>query len=292
MNPFVAHFVSSYLILPIMTVIFSIVACVIAKRNKFLNNKKIIFYILLGGIILALPGLTGFLDYNFMPYMYVVLVILYCILGYYNQAVLNRFFSSGQNPPSFGIRLLFTFTVMALGCGLFSLVFNLCNELQYGLWACTCLLPFIFPVIYRRTVECYFEIPVEIYKTWQYSDEYNSDTFYINMDRVMVVDLEIFRNVTDMSSERITGKVSEDSIFNQWFQRMIDDCNRKSPNTPIVYHGEDGKCYEWIFYIKPSFFKRRFYIDPDKTFAENNLSRRCVIIAKRVINENINSKEF
>lgn len=292
MNPFVAHFISSYLLLPIMTIIFSVVACMVAKRNKLLNNKKIIFYILLGGIILALPGLAGFLDYNFMPWVYASLVVLYWILGYYNQAVLNRFFSFGQNPPSFGVRLMLTFTVMALGCGLFSLAFNLCNELQYGLWACTCLFSFVFPVLYRKTVECYFDIPAEIYKTWQYSDEYNSDLFHINMDRVMVADLEIFRNVSDMSSERITGKVSEDSVFGQWFQRMIDDCNRKSPTTPIIYHGEDGKCYEWIFYIKPSFFKRRLYIDPDKTFAENGLSRRYVIIAKRVINENLTNKEY
>ncbi|MCS2696016.1 hypothetical protein NXW27_00410 [Phocaeicola dorei] len=28
---------------------------------------------------------------------------------------------------------------MLLGAGLLSVVFNLCNELQYGIWASTCL---------------------------------------------------------------------------------------------------------------------------------------------------------
>ena len=64
MNPVTQHLISSYLLMPLLTVIFGIAAYFIARKNKLLNNKKLIAYLLLCGIILALPGLSGFMDYN------------------------------------------------------------------------------------------------------------------------------------------------------------------------------------------------------------------------------------
>ncbi len=218
MNPVTQHLISSYLLMPLLTVIFGIAAYFIARKNKLLNNKKLIAYLLLCGIILALPGLSGFMDYNFMPYAYILLVILYWTAGYYNRLILR--------------------------------------------------------------------------KVWKYSEEYDSDTLYINRERSIVMDVDIFRRVDDPASERITGKASEDVIFGQWFQRMIDDCNLKSPSSPIVYKNEGGAYYEWVFYTKPSFFKRRRYIDPDVTLAGNKLKRHDVIIAKRVANELIKYNEY
>lgn len=282
-NGFAIKFISSYLLLPLLGIFFGVLLCVIAKKNKLLNNKKVIFYVLLSGIILGLPGLLGFFDYNFMPYIYALLAIAYLIIGCYSQSIMLSFLKDLKGKPFF-LKFMFNMATMILGIGLFSLCFNLTNELQYGLWACTCVLPFMFPMLYNKALRCYLDIPVEIYKVWKYSNEYDSDSFNIDLERVMVVDLELFRKVDDIDSERITGKVSEDSVFGQWFQRMIDDCNRKSPTDPIVYRN-DADYYEWIFYIKPSFFSRRRYIDPDLNFAENNLKRRCTIIAKRVMNE-------
>lgn len=283
-NGFAIKFILAYLLLPLLAVLLGVLVCIIAKKNKLLNNKKIIFYILLGGVTLGLPGLLGFFDYNFMPYIYALLVVVYLTLGCYSQSIMF-YFLKDLKEKSFFLKFMFNLAIMVLGIGLFSLFFNLTNELQYGLWACTCVLPFMFPMLYGKTSRCYLDIPAEIYKVWKYSDEYDSDSFNIDLERVMVVDLELFRKVDDTDSERITGKVSEDSVFGQWFQRMIDDCNRKSPADPIVYQNDAGY-FEWIFYIKPSFFSRRKYIDPEHTFADNNLKRKCTIIAKRVMNEN------
>ena len=63
-------------------------------------------------------------------------------------------------------------------------------------------------------------------------------------------------------------------------------------SSPIVYKNEGGAYYEWVFYTKPSFFKRRRYIDPDVTLAGNKLKRHDVIIAKRVANELIKYNEY
>ncbi len=84
MDPVTQHLISSYLLMPVLTVIFGIAAYFIARKNKLLNNKKLIVYLLLCGIVLALPGLSGFMDYNFMPYIYVLLAILYWTAGLSN----------------------------------------------------------------------------------------------------------------------------------------------------------------------------------------------------------------
>lgn len=44
MNPVALHFVSSYLLMPLLTIIFGVVAYFIARKNKLLNNKRLIVY--------------------------------------------------------------------------------------------------------------------------------------------------------------------------------------------------------------------------------------------------------
>lgn len=83
MNPVTQHLISSYLLMPLLTVIFGIAAYFIARKNKLLNNRKLIVYLLLCGMILALPALCGFMDYSFMPYVYILLVVLYWTAGHY-----------------------------------------------------------------------------------------------------------------------------------------------------------------------------------------------------------------
>ena len=90
MNPVTQHLISSYLLMPLLTVIFGIAAYFIARKNKLLNNRKLIVYLLLCGMILALPALCGFMDYSFMPYVYILLVVLYWTAGHYNRFILRK----------------------------------------------------------------------------------------------------------------------------------------------------------------------------------------------------------
>ena len=53
MAPVTQHLISSYLLMPVLTVIFGIAAYFIARKNKLLNNKKLIVYLLLCGIVLC-----------------------------------------------------------------------------------------------------------------------------------------------------------------------------------------------------------------------------------------------
>lgn len=277
----VGEFILLYLLLPLIGIIVTAVMLVVSKKNQLLSNKKLIFYFLASCSILALPGLLGFIDYWFMPYAYIGLQLFYFFLGWYNLKVLTMLIKDINEKPYY-VEFLFVFTVMFVGSALFSLVFNLCNELQYGLWACTCIIPFVFPSIFRKAYQAYMHIPLEIYKIWSYNNQLAnlSESDFMDSNKITVVEMELFKQVADIEPLNIKAKASEEMSFGTWFKIFIDDYNKKSPLMPIVYSDYDNS-YGWIFYTITSILGRKRYIDPDLSFSGNKIKEHRVIIAKR-----------
>jgi hypothetical protein len=285
MEPVIGKFVLMYLLMPLIALALGGVMFFIAKKNRLLGNKKLIFYFLLSCLILAFPALLGFIDYWFMPYAYIGLMALYLVLGYYNLGILDKLIEGFKEKPYY-VEFLFVFVLMFAGAALFSLVFNLCNELQYGLWACTCLLPFIFPSLFLKAYHSYMDIPLEVYRIWSYdgqAGEMTGDDF--DSGKVIVVELEIFKQIEDRKPLNIKVKSSEITPFGIWFKTFITDYNKKSPQSPVVYNNKSGP-RGWIFYVNTSILGRKRYIDPDLSFIQNEIKEENVIIAKRVQQEN------
>jgi len=300
MTTFASTFVISYVLMPLLAVIMGVVAYFLAKKNKLFKNKKFIIYIILGSIALSLPGLLGFIDYWFMPYAYIGLQVLYLLLGWYNIKLVRHFYpdlnKEGEEKPYY-VEFLIHFVMMFIGAAFFSLIFNLCNELQYGLWACTCLITFILPTLFKKTYDSYMSIPLEIYKVWKYTDNVDLSSFdLIDYNKLHVMELEIFKEVHDPTPSKIKAKAPDNMPFGIWFQKFITDYNIKFPTTPIeVREKGTNDIYSWIFYVKPSFFLPRKYIDYELSIAENKLLEKYTIIVKRVseqTNEEIRKKIF
>lgn len=289
-------FLTSYVIMPLLAVIMGVVAYILAKKNKILKNKKLILYMILGSLFLSLPGFLGFIDYWFMPYTYIALQVLYLLLGWYNIKIIRYFYpdlDSVENKKPYYIEFLMHFLMMFIGAAFFSLIFNLCNELQYGLWACTCLLTFIFPTLFRETYRSYMNIPLEIYKVWKYNEKNDLSTFdEMDYNKLHVMELEVFKNVLDTTPSKIKAKAPDNMPFGIWFQKFLTDYNIKFTSTPIeVRDRSSNEPYCWIFYTKPSFFLPRHYIDYELSITENNIRENHTIIVKRVsesTNEEIN----
>ena len=284
----IVKFVIMYLLFPIIAVIFGVITFLIGKKNGLLNNKKLIYFFVASCVILTLPALLGYIDYWFMPYAYIGLQILYLILGCFFLSILKKVEKDIENKPYY-VEFLFVFVVMLIGIGLFSLVFNLCNELQYGLWACTCILTFILPTLFRKTYYSFLEIPLEVYKVWSYKNQ--DENMWVENEsesnKIIVVELEIARETSAATPLNIKAKASENMPFGFWFKVFLNDYNIKSSATPIAYT-DYGDSYGWIFYRLSSVFGRKKHIDTDLTFAENNIKERQVIIAKRTKYENYN----
>lgn len=280
MNTYTTKFVVSYLLLPLIGIILAFIAIIIAKKNKIANNKQLIIYILLSAIIITIPALLGFIHYGFMPYWYVFLQIFYLFLGVLNLKVSRYRFPKLEEKP-FYIQFGFNFIVVFIGAAFFSMVFNMCNELQYGLWACTCTLTFLFPILFQQMLRKYLDIPAEIYKIWKYSEKDLPIFESIDYNKLMVIEVEIFKNVGDTNPTKIKAKTPDNLAYGLWFQKFLHDYNLKFPLAPIQT-GEEGKAFGWIFYYKQSFFHFRKYIDPDQTITENKIKEKFIIVAKRV----------
>lgn len=286
MEAFFGKFVMSYLLFPVIAFLLGCVVFVIAKKNKLLSNKRLIAYVLLSLLLLSLPALTGFIDYIFIPYIYIVLQLFYLAAGFYHLKAIGHFLPDFQEKP-YAIEFTFTLVLAIIGMAFFSLVFNLCSDLQYGLWASTCIVPFVFISLLRKSYQLYLDIPLEIYKIWEGTDERSApDYSSIDPSELMVVDMEFSRKTTDTVPVHISVKAADSMMFGYWFQRCVNDYNRKYPMNRISYY-DPNYPYGWIFYVKPSFFKPRKYIDPELSFEENRIKGGCTIIAKRVRKEEI-----
>jgi hypothetical protein len=273
----IGNFIITYLLLPLAAILLAVVSYFVAKKNGLLSNRKLIFMFLLFCLILALPGLLGFIHYWFMPYVYIVLQVLYFFLGWGFLGIIKE---TREKP--YYVEFTFVFVTMFVGAALFSLVFNLCNDLQYGLWAATCLLPFLFPSVFRKAYYSFLDIPLEVYKLWSYSDEKSDRRTNEMLDsaKVIVIEIELLKQQKDTTPLNIKAKAQEDMPFGMWFKIFIDNYNIKASDLPIVCSDYDNS-YGWIFYTLTPVFGFKRHIDPDLSFIANKIKERRTVIAKR-----------
>lgn len=274
---------TSYLLWPIVGLILLISGVFIAKKIKISNRKKLLLYILVALLLMTAAALSGFLHVNFMPHAYLLIALYAGILGYINITVIHNLFNDKQH---YGKDIFLFLLILLPAYCLFVLVFNLTNELQYGVWAGSSLLAFIFPSLYSKTHALFVTIPAEVFKIWHYkSKEDDLDGLDIDYHSLIVLEVELMKSTGDTYPARIKAKAPDQMPFGIWFKRLITDYNIKSPLSPIK-HYSDNDDLGWIFYFKPSILRPRKYIDCDRTFQSNKIKERNTIIAKRVKKQN------
>jgi hypothetical protein len=286
----VKSFFLRYLLLPLIAVIVVAIMTIINKKNKVLNNRKLILIILCTSLILGIPGFLGFLDLQFMPWGYLFCMFIYLVLGILYVWLAGSHYESELIEKK-GFFFLCTLIACLLGIFLFKLAFDWLNDLRYGLWAGTSIFVFLIPPVFWWAYIAFLSIPLEIYKVWQYP-EFSADISmeHLDFDRLLVLEVDLYKNIEDLEPLKVKAKAPRNMNFSIWFQKFIDDYNLKFPNAPIQYKAENGESFKWIFYIKASFFKQRSFIDPELDIEQNNITESYTIYAKRVA-ESINSRE-
>lgn len=168
MDSFFQTLAFTYLLYPILGLLLVGLGIFIAKKNALLGNKRLVGYTIGAIVLLTLPALLGFLDYGFMPYGYIFLAMLYLLLGSYNIRMIAWVF---KDDYKYRHEIILTGFILVVSMLFFTLVFNLCNELKYGLWASTCLLPFVIVSVFIRTYRIFIAIPIPVYEVWRYTDD-------------------------------------------------------------------------------------------------------------------------
>ncbi len=273
-----------YMLFPFIVLILGLISVVIAKKNEILSDKKAVFYVLLSSFFFSLFGLFGFFGIEFMPYVYLFVQFLLLLFGFVNYKLLMHFIPALKSKTGVLVMLIIALQFF-IGWALFSMIFNLANELQYGFWAGTCLLPVLFYPLFYYTYKSYLKIPAEIFKMKVYkaSDVFEPPHAEIDVAKLMVCEIQVEKYINDTDPIKIKGKTIKSFVFSDWFGMIISDYNQKKAEDQVELVSKDDS-YGWIFYTERSFMKSRRYLDPDFTFEANNLDGTELVIAKRVKN--------
>ncbi|WP_316795191.1 TssN family type VI secretion system protein [Pedobacter agri] len=283
----VQSFFIRYLLFPLIAIVSTAILVVLNRKNKFLSNKKLIISVLLLGIILSLPGFLGFLNFNFMPWGYIICQIFYVLLGSAYVYLLTKFHSVELLERK-GFIIFATLISAILGIYLFQLLYHWLGSVDFGWWAGGSIASFFIPLIFWWAYVSLLNIPQEIYKIWRYPDtplEINMD--HVDFDNLLVLELELYKKSSDPEPLKVKVKAPENMNFGMWFHKFIDDYNLKFAKNPVEYKIGEQENYNWIFFVKTSFFKRNLFIDPDLDIKENQITEKMTIYAKRV-SENVN----
>ncbi|WPO81044.1 TssN family type VI secretion system protein [Chryseobacterium sp. JJR-5R] len=277
-----------YILMPLFAVIMMVILSAIRRSQPAIKIRTIIIYVLLCSLCLAIPGISGFTGNLFNPYWYLIAQIVYLILGIIHVNLSDRYFKKHFTSLTKSILFESVLTITCIGFGgyLFYLIFNLMsNSTGYPVMAATSIFIFAVPLVFHYCYIQLISIPVDIYKTWRYSPEQRLPDFEgADFDRLMVLNVELSKNLEDANRFRIKAKTLPTGItFGDWFYRVVDDYNHKNPNSIIHLSDQVREPYYWIFYTKKSFFSFRKYIDFDQDITQNSISENDVVICKRVI---------
>ncbi|MFT3936527.1 MAG: TssN family type VI secretion system protein [Chitinophagaceae bacterium] len=272
-----------YLLLPLLVLVLLAVALVLKRKNEMLSNKKLIVFILLAGLIVAVPGFFGIMGNNFSPWGYVICQAVYLLLGIAFVQAYYNIIQPGVKNYAVLIQLMVMLLIIVLGAYLFALVFNLCSDTGGGYVAATCLIIFPLPSLFYWAYLSFVAIPFEIFSVWHYAENEEALSFDgEDFNRLMVLQLEFSRHQNDKDRIKVKAKAPPDIYFGDWFKKFVDDYNYKFPNQQISVR-DNGEPCGWIFYCKKSFLHRRRLLDPALSIADNRIKEHVTIVSKRVL---------
>lgn len=277
-------FLTNSIFLPIVALVVALISIIIlfivAKREQIISHKKILAVILLGSLILALPATLTFLELPYIPTVFIFCAAYNLIMGMlYLSYYPNMLLKPEQEQWWMCLSVLFITALM--GAAFFVIIFYFFSDIKYGLMSSYPTAFVFIPIVFKYTLDTLLAIPIEIYKVWYYGEEQKTNWFDDDFSRMFVFEVELYKKTTDLSLTKIKAKAPETILFKDWFQRFIDDYNKKTPQKPIEAAHQDH--FGWVFYVKPLFWPIKRYIDFDKTIAENEITGRDTIVAKRVI---------
>ncbi|MFD2934957.1 TssN family type VI secretion system protein [Spirosoma flavum] len=285
----VSPFFIDYFLLLLVALGMAVASVWLNRKNELMSERRLLLIILISALILAIPGFFGLIGLQFIPVYYVVVQVFSLLMGIlFLRRMLTDMGPAFTTKPTFVI--LLTGSIVCFGAALFIPLFNYLSSIRYGilpydLWAGTCLLPFVLPLVFAYTFSALVVVPNEIYKLWYYprhAEEVvmeGSDYYHL-----MLLEIQINKDPSRKAPPvKVKARTTGDVAFGTWFQKFIDDYNHKFPNDPIQIFDDTAHEYGWLFYsLKPSLFRLRLYIDFEQTIAQNNLRENHLIVAKRV----------
>ncbi|ARK12339.1 TssN family type VI secretion system protein [Fibrella sp. ES10-3-2-2] len=279
------QFFLTYLLIPIATLVMATILAAINQKKALLSGRKLLISVAQFTLPMALAGLFGMIDLWFMPLYYLLMAVVFLVEGMLYVRQLRSLMGDEHRTEPLFVSLL-TILILLMGGYAFGWVFNYFSTLKYGFWAATCVIPFAVPLVFARTYDALLAIPNEVHKVWYYPRQAREIEFEgVDYYRLMILEVELRKDPANLTEGpvKVKARATQELSFGLWFQKFIDDYNYKFPNDPIITETPDKVTYGWLFYyVRPSLFSLRRYIDFDVSVAKNRLNERHTIQAKRV----------
>ena len=287
MKPLILFFLK-YLLAPLLAALLLFVMNALKSVRQKLSMKKVIVFSLLAGLCLGLPSLFGFLRNEFVWGGLILSVISYLLLGILFVLVLKAVMKDGENGEAISILIMVTSSI--IGAWIYYLAFDWVScGLTYTAWAMTSVLWFMIPYFTCMSFEKFRDIHPPVYALWK-SDSGNFNRSYwdtFDSFRAKAVKVCMKRKKGDVGYTTFTVRLSDGIPLGNWFDWLVEDHNRRFPQTKIetkMDNPESG----WIFYTS-KWFKYPLFIrilDPNLPSEENQIRKGQVIYIKRVISIN------
>lgn len=275
--------VYKFIILIAVLLIAIVWFAVVNSNSRAIPGKRIIMVALGLSLVISAIGLTGFikkLNTTFM--LFIILQALFLIMGFVMMALFKKqYFGKFKSKEVSEIMLLAINTIA--GVVGFTLVFNYTSQTDLGLYYASSSICVCIPYFIWHAYKVLPQIPDAIYKVWYLNeDALEPDFEKINVDRVFLVTLYMFKNVNESHQTDFELKAPHEMCFGDWFRTFVLNYNERHSESPIQYNYLDHSSIGWVFYTKPTFWRSKRFIDPTLSFTQNGLDDKALIIASRV----------
>ena len=145
------------------------------------------------------------------------------------------------------------------------------------------VIPFLLPYFFWQSYQAWQAIPQRQFKLWHYNPLVpGPDLSRMDLNNFMVVHFWMTRRYGEDLYHDFSSKAPYQMRLNDLFAIFLTDYNRLKPEQALQYVDGQGQAYGWLFYAKQSWWHRRHYYDPDRTFQDNFLRQGSIIVAQRV----------
>ncbi|RZK61258.1 MAG: hypothetical protein EOO59_05505 [Hymenobacter sp.] len=145
------------------------------------------------------------------------------------------------------------------------------------------VIPFLLPFFFWQSYLAYLAIPPRQYKLWRYNPLAPApDLTRLDLNHFMVVHFWMTRRLGESLYHDFSSKAPYQMRLSDLFAIFLTDYNKLKPDQALQYLDGQGQAFGWLFYAKQSWWRRRHYYDPDRTFQDNFLRQGSIIVARRV----------
>lgn len=274
-----------FVLIPLLMLVGMFVMSKLKKAKSLANNKRLVIFTLLFGLIGILPAVfMGFFENDFYPYVLLATYLWFIAYGFLFVWFTNTaWYESIGFDNNVGLFIFSIVLSLCFGGWAHYIIFERLNSLNYHILVSLGVWCIAIPIFYKVAEDFFIRIPERVYKLWY--PEHDSNVIYwetLDLRRLKEISIRFRRNPDDDVYASVDAKIPSGVSMGQWFHRFVEDHDVKFPETPIVIDHE-GESYGWGFYQRKWFGLVSKPLDFEKLTEELNLKHNSIIIAKRAV---------